>query len=78
MVKKKLHARLEQREKSMIKAQDEELKNLVAPNKTAAKIKKMLLIHKHMVAMEKLRYSIATNMMNYSTICSHILLRKTL
>ena len=39
----------------MIKAQDEELKNLIAPSKTAAKIKRMMLIHKHMVAMEKMR-----------------------
>jgi len=47
--------RLQQREKSMVSAQDEELKSLVGTNKTAMKIKKMLLIHKHMVAMEKMR-----------------------
>jgi predicted RecB family nuclease len=55
MLKQKLQLRLEQREKSMVQQQDEELKNLMAPNKTAAKIKKMLLIHNHMVAMEKMR-----------------------
>jgi len=56
MLREKLQLRLQQREKSMISAQDEELKALIAPNKTAAKIKKMLLIHKHMVAMEKMRW----------------------
>ncbi|XP_052251546.1 trichohyalin-like isoform X1 [Dreissena polymorpha] len=54
-LREKLQMRLQQREKSMISMQDEELKNLAAPNKTAAKIKKMLLIHKHMVSMEKMR-----------------------
>ena len=55
MLRQKLQLRLEQREKSMIQVQDDELRGLVAPNKTAAKIKKMLLIHKHMVGMEKMR-----------------------
>ncbi|KAL3864064.1 hypothetical protein ACJMK2_005770 [Sinanodonta woodiana] len=55
VLKKRLQERLEQREKSMLEAQDAELRNLVAPNKTATKIKKMLLIHKHMVDMENFR-----------------------
>ncbi|XP_053407084.1 trichohyalin-like isoform X2 [Mercenaria mercenaria] len=55
MLKQKLQMRLEQREKSMVQQQDEELKNLMGPNKTASKIKKMLLIHNHMLAMEKMR-----------------------
>ncbi|XP_052773636.1 trichohyalin-like isoform X2 [Mya arenaria] len=55
ILRQKLQMRLQQREKSMVQKQDEELKMLVAPNKTAAKIKKMLMIHNHMVAMEKMR-----------------------
>jgi len=56
MLREKLQARLQQREKSMVVKQDEELKALTGTNKTALKVKKMLLIHKHMVAMEKMRY----------------------
>ncbi|KAL4231314.1 smoothened signaling pathway [Mactra antiquata] len=55
LLKEKLQMRLQQREKSMIQKQDEELKSLMSGNKTAAKIKKMLLIHNHMIAMEKMK-----------------------
>lgn len=57
MLKQRLKDRLDQREKSMIEAQDIEIQRIMgsSKNKTAVKIKKMLLIHKHMVEMEKLR-----------------------
>ncbi|KAL5022621.1 hypothetical protein ScPMuIL_001776 [Solemya velum] len=56
-VKKWLSDRLEQREKSVLMQQESELQQILAtaPNKTAAKIKQMLLIHKNMLAMEQLR-----------------------
>jgi hypothetical protein len=58
LLKQRLKERLDQREKSMIASQDRELQDIIsaAPNKTAAKIKRMMLIHKHMVNMEKFRY----------------------
>lgn len=57
MLKQRLKDRLDQREKSMLEAQDIEIQRIMgsSKNKTAVKIKKMLLIHKHMVEMEKLR-----------------------
>ncbi|KAJ8317460.1 hypothetical protein KUTeg_005364 [Tegillarca granosa] len=57
MLKQRLKDRLDQREKSMLEAQDIEIQRIMgsSKNKTAVKIKKMLIIHKHMVEMEKLR-----------------------
>ena len=57
----------------MRKAQEQELTTLLgtAKNKTAAKIKRMLLIHKHMVAMEQMRFvfmwDLAKNIFNDGT-----------
>lgn len=62
MLKEKLEMFLQQREKSMTHQQDEELKTLISPNKTAAKIRKMLLIHHHMADMEKMRNQLEREM----------------
>lgn len=55
-MKERLQKRLKHREKSMIEHQDQELKTLMNSNKTAAKIKRSLLTHNHLVAMEKMKY----------------------
>ncbi|XP_059163330.1 trichohyalin-like [Physella acuta] len=56
-LRKKLQDRLLQRENTMVLKQEEEMKMLIqqSTNKTSAKIRRALLNHKHIVAMEKFK-----------------------
>ncbi|XP_005098587.1 myosin-9 isoform X2 [Aplysia californica] len=57
MLRAKLQERLMQREKSMVERQDNEMRSILqkATNKASAKIRRMLLMHKHIVEMEKFK-----------------------
>ena len=57
MLRAKLAERLEQRENSMLEKQEGEMKDMIrqAANKSSAKIRRMLLMHKQMVEMEKFK-----------------------
>ena len=57
MLRAKLQDRLQQREHSIVEKQDMEMQDMLqrATNKSSAKIRKMLLMHKHMVQMEQFK-----------------------
>ncbi|KAK3095945.1 hypothetical protein FSP39_021134 [Pinctada imbricata] len=57
LLKKRLQEKLAKKEEVMLAQQENEIRELLSKqkNKTALKIKKVLLVHKHMVAMEAFR-----------------------
>ena len=57
MLKARLQQRMQQREQLMQANHESEMKTLITgPNKFAAKIRRAMLVHKHMIKMEKFRY----------------------
>ena len=57
MLQRKLQERLAQRENTMLLKQENEMRTLMesTTNKTSANIRRVILIHKQMVQMEKFR-----------------------
>ena len=55
LLRAKLEARMKQREGLIVARQESEMKTLIEGNKFGAKVRRAMLVHKHMVEMEKFR-----------------------